>query len=48
VVVLLLALPAGTQAAVTLDQFTVTPTSRQAGSHPDVAIFQHLSPSSNG
>jgi hypothetical protein len=41
---LLLAGPAS--AAVTLDQFTVTPASPQAGSHPDVTIFQHLSPSS--
>jgi hypothetical protein len=31
---------------VTLDQFSVTPASKQAGSHPDVTIFQHLSPSS--
>jgi hypothetical protein len=33
-------------AAVTLDQFTVTPTSAQAGSHPDVTIFQRVSYSS--
>jgi hypothetical protein len=32
-------------AAVTLDQFTVTPASTQAGSHPDVTIFQHVTPS---
>jgi hypothetical protein len=44
----LLCLPAtaSAQAAVTLDQFTVTPTSTQAGSHPDVTIFQHVAPSS--
>ena len=31
---------------MTLDQFTVTPGSARAGSHPDVTIYQHLSPSS--
>jgi hypothetical protein len=31
---------------VTLDQFTVTPGSTQAGSHPDVTIFQHVALSS--
>ena len=41
-----LALPAAASAAVTLDQFTVTPASTRAGSHPDVTIFQHLSLSS--
>jgi hypothetical protein len=31
---------------VTLDQFTVTPANTQAGAHPNVTIYQHLSPSS--
>jgi hypothetical protein len=39
-------LPASAGAAVTLDQFTVTPASTQAGSHPDVTIFQRVSLSS--
>jgi hypothetical protein len=38
--------PGAAAASVTLDQFTVTPASTQAGSHPDVTIYQHLSPSS--
>jgi hypothetical protein len=33
-------------AAVTLDQFTVTPGSLQAGSHPNVTIYQHVTLSS--
>ena len=43
---LLLALPGAALAAATLDQFTVTPASTQAGSHPDVTIFQHATLSS--
>ncbi|MEA2400158.1 MAG: hypothetical protein QOK00_561 [Thermoleophilaceae bacterium] len=43
---MLLLLPASALGAVTLDQFTVTPSSTQAGGHPDVTIFQHVSPSS--
>jgi hypothetical protein len=39
-------LPAPALAAVTLDQFTVTPSTTQAGSHPDVTIFQRVSYSS--
>jgi hypothetical protein len=46
VLLLCLALPVAAQAAVTLDQFTVTPASTQAGSHPDVTIFQHMTLSS--
>jgi hypothetical protein len=42
----ILAFPAGASAAVTLDQFSVTPGSTQAGSHPSVTIYQHLTPSS--
>src|SRR5215212_5927391 len=38
--------PAAAAASVTLDQFTVTPGNARAGSHPDVTIYQHLSPSS--
>jgi len=45
-VALLLALPGAALAAATLDQFTVTPASTQAGSHPDVTIFQHATLSS--
>jgi hypothetical protein len=41
-----LALPASAAAEVTLDEFTVTPASTQAGSHPDVTIFQRMTPSS--
>lgn len=41
---LLLALPAGAGAAVTLEEFTVTPSSLQAGSHPNVVIFQRIAP----
>jgi hypothetical protein len=44
--VAILALPAAASATVTLDQFTVTPGSTQAGSHPSVTIYQHLVPSS--
>lgn len=39
-------MPVSAGAAVTLDQFTVTPASTQAGSHPNVTIFQHLTLSS--
>ena len=41
-----LVFPAAASATVTLDQFTVTPASTQAGSHPNVTIYQHLTPSS--
>jgi hypothetical protein len=43
---LALAFPAAASAAVTLDQFSVTPASSQGGSHPNVTIYQHLAPSS--
>lgn len=45
-VVVALLLPAQALAAVTVTDFTVTPGSTQAGSHPDVTIFQRLSLSS--
>ena len=38
VVAVLLALPASAQAAFDVPAFTVTPTSLQAGSHPDVSV----------
>ena len=37
--------PATAAADVTLDEFTVTPSSTQAGSHPDVTLFQRMTPS---
>ncbi|MEA2333032.1 MAG: hypothetical protein QOH58_3170 [Thermoleophilaceae bacterium] len=42
----LLALPASAFGAVTLEEFTVTPSSLQAGSHPSVTLFQRMSYSS--
>jgi len=42
-----LAFPAAAGATVTVDQFSVTPASSQAGSHPNVTIYQHLVPSSS-
>lgn len=43
---LLVVLPGSAGAAATLTEFTVTPASTQAGSHPDVTIFQRVSLSS--
>lgn len=37
--------PRAAAADVTLDEFTVTPSSTQAGSHPDVTLFQRMTPS---
>ncbi len=45
-VVLALLVPAQALGAVTISQFSVTPTNTQGGSHPDVTIFQRLSLSS--
>src|SRR4051794_33089109 len=42
-----LVFPAAASAAVTLDQFSVSPASTQAGSHPNVTLYQHLAPSSS-
>ena len=42
---ILAVLPATAAADVTLDEFTVTPSSTQAGSHPDVTLFQRMTPS---
>jgi hypothetical protein len=42
---ILAVLPASAAADVTLDEFTVTPSSTQAGSHPDVTLFQRMTPS---
>jgi hypothetical protein len=44
VVALLLALPASAQAAFEVRSFTVTPTSLQAGSHPDVNVALGFAP----
>ncbi len=42
---ILAVVPATAAADVTLDEFTVTPSSTQAGSHPDVTLFQRMTPS---
>jgi hypothetical protein len=42
---ILAVLPATAAGDVTLDEFTVTPSSTQAGSHPDVTLFQRMTPS---
>jgi hypothetical protein len=39
----LAALPAAARAAVTVDSFSVTPTSTAAGAHPDVTVAEHFS-----
>ena len=42
---ILAVVPATAAADVTLDEFSVTPSSTQAGSHPDVTLFQRMTPS---